>query len=188
MSRLSSRMKVRLNPFLDKRDGILCLYCKAGYTVTNPYIYEHLNNDDNDSRPENIIKAHQTCNCRKKYSEKMLAIALGKLKMNEASKLVCAGMKANTGTEKDVSSCVAINRKNKPITIQFLHEWTSRGEELLLKDAVDAITNQCYIQNGSGSQTAIYSYIDSLCNSYTGLFTIYSNPQGKNCIRRRTEN
>ena len=71
---------------------------------------------------------------------------------------------------------------------QFLLEHTITDDELLLKDVVNAIVDICQNNNNTGSQSAVYRYIDSLTNPYTGKYTLSANPKGQTIIRRRTEN
>jgi len=188
MSRLSSSMKIRYYPFLIKRDGNKCFYCQDAFTIENPYEYDHLNNDENDSRPENTVLNHHPCNVKKKYSSLWQAKALGKLKMNEASKYVCERTSADSGTKNDTTSCSEINKTNKRIADQFILEHTMHGEELIEKDGVNAVVNICFENNGTGSQPAVYRYFEELSSPYNGKYTICSNSKGQNIIRRRTEN
>lgn len=180
-------MKIRYYPFLIKRDGNQCFYCHGPFTEDNPYEYDHLNNDDNDSRPENTVLTHHSCNVKKKYSELWLSKALGKLKMNEASKSVCERIEVDSGTDIELTSSQQINQINTRITKQFLLEYTMNDDILYLKDAVNAIVNLCQENNDTGSQAAIYRIIERLCNPINGKYTI-CDYNGKNVIRRRLEN
>ena len=76
----------------------------------------------------------------------------------------------------------------KRITKQFIQEHTIDNEELILRDAVNAIVDICQDNNGTGSQSAVYRYVDFLTNPFTGKFTLSTNSQGKTIIRRRIEN
>ncbi len=118
----------------------------------------------------------------------MQAKAQGKLTMNIQSDLfTSAGTLADTGTTEETTSQQEISKCNNRITKQFLLEHTI-NDELLLKDAVNAIVDICQDNNDTGSQSAVYRYIDSLSNPYSGKYTLSVNSKGQNIIRRRTEN
>ncbi len=60
-------------------------------------------------------------------------------------------------------------------------------QEILLKDAVNAIVHLCQEQTGWGAQPTIYRYIEEWTNPYNGKFTLVTK-NGKDMIRKRTEN
>ncbi len=188
MSRLSQNKKRKLDPFLDERDGTICLFCKEGFTAIHPYEYEHLNNNYRDSRPENIVKAHHECNVRKIRNPEFQVIAHEKLRENERQAYVCERTLADTGMKNDLTSCQEISKTNTNITKQFLLEHTLNGNSMIVKDAVNAIVNLCQENNHTGSQAAIYRYVESYTNPINGLYTICNAPKGENIIRKRIEN
>jgi len=102
-----------------------------------------------------------------------------KLIDNEKAVLTSERTIADSGTKNDLTSQQEINKTNMNITKSFLLEHT---------DAVNAIVDICQNNNNSGSQAAIYRYIDSLANPFTGRYTVSQNKEGNNIIRRRTEN
>jgi len=118
----------------------------------------------------------------------MQVIASDKLESNERREYACERILADSGTTKELTSSQEINKINYSMTERFIQEHTLIDDELALKEACNVIVHLCQDNNGTGSQSAIYRYIDSLCNSYTGKYTIYQNKKGNNCIRRRTEN
>jgi len=188
MGKLSYSKKKTWKPIIISQTGENCFFCERVDNPLDPLELGHLNSNDEDNRPENLAYMCHTCNNRMKFNFDMRILANEQLKKNEKAVYVCERTSADSGTEINIKSCREINQLNTTITEQFLYEWTARDEELIVKDAVDAITNLCHIQNGTGSQPAIYRYVKSLCNPFTGKFTIYSNPQGKDCIRKRIEN
>lgn len=115
-------------------------------------------------------------------------MAHDKLIQNEKLLLACEKTLADTGTTEEVSSQQAINKTNMNTTKQFLLEHTMTNDELLLNDCVNAIVNICQDNNNTGSQSAVYRYIDSLSNPYTGKYTICINSKGEKIIQRRIEN
>ena len=184
MSRLSSRMKLQYYPFLIERDGNRCFYCQESFTNETTYEYDHLDNNVKDSRPENLVLCHHHCNVRKKYSQVWQDKALGKLRMNEASKCVCGNENKKLGTHKEQTSSQAISQTNNRIALDYLNELLNTRDILYCKDYADATKNRCFNINGTGSQSAIYRYLDSFTNSINGDFTIYT-VHGKKAIRRK---
>jgi len=143
--------------------------------------------DDEDNRPENFAFMCHPCNCKQKFNTDMIILGNEQVKKNEQSTYVCKNARDDTGTNIDSLSCIRINKTNYTIAEQFLHIHTAEHDILLVKDAVNGIVGQCKIQNGTGSQSAVYTYIDTLTNRFTGKFTIYSTKEGDS-IRLRIEN
>jgi len=131
MSRLSTHMKIKYYPYLVKRDGNQCFYCKGTFSDTHPYEYDHLNNILKDSRPENLVLTHHECQIKKKYNSDYQIMAYEKLKLNEQSKYVCAPI---TVEEQPLTACQRINQYITETTTNFLAEHTLNGEELALTD------------------------------------------------------
>lgn len=188
MARLTHKLKKDSFKIIVERDGYKCFYCNDEFSDTRPAEYDHLNNDENDSRPENLVLSHHECNNKKKFFTDWQIMAQEKLRKNEKTVLACERTLADAGTTKEITSQQEISKINKRITKQFIQEHTINNEELILRDAVNAIVGICDDNNETGSQSAVYRYIDYLTNPYTGKFTLATNPQGKTVIRRRTEN
>ena len=63
----------------------LCFYCEQRFIPSNPkYVqeWEHLNNNEEDNRPENLVWAHADCNEKKKYNTDWQILAQEKLNAN----------------------------------------------------------------------------------------------------------
>ena len=146
-----------------------------------------MNSDETDNRPENIVWACKICNNRKKFNFDMQINAHEKMVANEKAVLARERIEADSGTKNDLTSQQEINKINTEITRTLLLEHTI-NESVILKDAVNAIVDICQSNNGTGSQSAVYRYVDSLSNPFTGKYTIFLNTEGKNAVRRRTEN
>jgi len=188
MHRLSHAMKKKIDKVIHERgDKYECFYNGCTFSPVNPAEYEHLNSNVGDNRPENIVYACKVCNNRKKFDFDMQIKAQEKLIDNEKAVLASERTIADSGTENDLTSQQEINRTNMNITRTFLLEHTI-NESVVLRDSVNAIVDICQSNNSSGSQAAIYRYIDSLANPFTGKYTISQNKEGNNIIRRRTEN
>ena len=188
VTRLSHAMKKKIDKVIHERgDKYECFYNGCTFSPVNPAEYEHLNSNVGDNRPENIVHACKVCNNRKKFDTDMQIKAHEKLIDNEKAVLTSERIIADSGTKNDLTSQQEINKTNMNITKSFLLEHTI-NESVVLRDAVNAIVDICQNNNNSGSQAAIYRYIDSLANPFTGRYTVSQNKEGNNIIRKRTEN
>jgi len=188
MNRLTQTMKVKQYPIKMQSQKGMCLYCSKPFTDYFTPEFDHLNNNTKDNRPENLALVCHSCNNRKKSNAEMQVIGSEQLKSNLNLECMCAGMLADTGTSPDLTSSQATNKTNMDETKRFLYEHTINNQIIILKDCVNAITYLCQEKNGTGSQSAIYRYIESLTNKINGKYTICLNDSGKNIIRKRSEN
>ena len=188
MSRLTHTRKMKYFPIIVQRDSYKCFYCHGELTDNHPAEYDHLNDDLNDSRVENLVLCHHECNNKKKNSYDMQILAGDKLIQNEKTVLASERKLADTGRIEELTSSQSISQSLRPIALQWLEEHTIIDGSILLKDAVPAIVNLCQKQIGWGSQAAIRRYIEEWTNTYNGEFTLSKNESGKIIIRRRTEN
>lgn len=188
MSRLTHRRKKEDFPIIVQRDGYVCFYCEEEFDVNHPPEFDHLNNNPDDSRVENLVLAHHECNNKKKFNADWQIKAQEKLHQNERTVLASERRQADTGTIEELTSSQAINQALVPIARQWLSEHLIMEQEINLKDAVNAIVNLCRKQTGFGSQPVIYRYIEAWTNPYNGDLTLSKNENGKTIIRRRSEN
>ena len=172
MVKPSQRLKVNRFPLLWTDQKGLCLFCPLEFSDTLKPELDHLNNNPNDNRVENWALVCHACNNKKKNNIEMQVIAHDKLKANVKREYACERMLADSGIEFNLTSSQSINKINTQIVRQFLLEHTMNGEILYQKDAVNAIVNLCQENNGTGSQTAIYRIIESLCNPINGKYAI----------------
>jgi len=184
MSRPSYSIKIRNKPIVIKQTGYDCFFCKCVNLELNPLEVGHLNNNVNDNRPENWAYMCHSCNVKMKYSPDMQIQAREQMVKNEESTVVCGNECIALGTDKEQTSSQAISQANNRIALDYLNELLNTRDILYCKDYVDATKNRCFNTNGTGSQSAIYRYLDSFTNSINGLFTIYT-VHGKKAIRRK---
>ena len=187
MVKLTYTLKRKWEPIVINQTGRDCFHCNSENTELNPLEWGHLNGNDNDSRPENFAFMCKTCNNKQKFNYDMQILANEQLQKNEKAVLTRERMLPDTGTTKELTSQQEINKINYQITKQFIQEHTLIEKEVILRDAVNAIVDICKDNNGTGSQSAVYRYIESITNPYTGKYTLSTNSQGKQIIRRRTE-
>ena len=188
MPRLTHSRKMKYFPIIVERDGYRCFYCHDEFPDNHPAEYDHLNDDLNDSRVENLILCHHECNNKKKNSYDWQILARDKLIQNEKTVLASERILADTGIIEELTSSQSISQSLRPIALQWLEEHTLIDGSILLQDAVPAIVNLCQKQIGWGSQAAIRRYIEEWSNRYNGKFTLSQNESRKIVIRRRTEN
>jgi len=175
-------------PIVVERDGYKCFYCGGDFDANHPPEWEHLNNNPNESRVENLVLSHHECNNKKKSNTDWQIKAMEKLGQNERAVLACERKLADTGTTEELTSSQAINQATEPIAKQWLAEHLLMEPEINLKDGENAIVNLCRKQTGFGSQSAIRRFIEIWANPYNGHLTLSKNENGKTVIRRRTEN
>jgi len=187
MSKITTRLNKKQFPEIVKRDKYQCPYCADTFTETNLPEWDWYNDDDADNRVENRTLAHHSCIEKKKDDIDLQLIANEKLKANERAIPVCERTRADTGSTDELTSSQKINKALHPIASQWLEEHLLMEQEILVKDAVNAIVHLCQEQIGWGSQPTIYRYIDEWTNPYNGQFTLVTK-DGKTFIRKRTEN
>jgi len=187
MSRASHKQNKEDFPLIVERDGYRCLYCPEPFTPNHPAEREHLDNNPDNNQIWNKTFAHHECNNRKKFNTDMQIIAREQIASNKRYVYEGERTLADTGTTEELTSCQAISKINFKIAEQYLTEHTLLDDELLLKDTVRDIVAICKKNNGTGSQQAVYRYIEILTSSVYP-FTICLNAKGQDFIRRRTEN
>ena len=65
MSRPTLAQKRKIFKFLIERDGYKCYLCEKEFSNPREPILEHLNDNWNDNREDNLALAHQSCNIKK---------------------------------------------------------------------------------------------------------------------------
>jgi len=183
MVRLTYSNKRKWNPIIVKQTGYYCFFCKCPNTPENPLEYGHLNGNEDDSRPENLAYMCKSCNNKMKQNYDMQFQANDQLIENEKAVYACERTDATEeGSQQETS------RINKQLAYTFLSEHTMNGNDILLSDTVNAVTNLCYDNNKTGSQAAVRRYIDQFSNPYNGIFVIFTDHDGKKRIKRRNQN
>ena len=89
---INHRQKMEWTPIVMERDYLgleyeecTCFYCKQLFHADSKTLcreWEHLNDNDTDNRPENMVWAHAICNEEKKNNFDWKQLALDKLKEN----------------------------------------------------------------------------------------------------------
>ncbi len=180
MSRPTYTQKRKWNPVIVQQTGYYCFHCKCPNTPDTPLEYGHLNGNKDDSRPENLAFMCHVCNNKMRLDGDMQILSNDQLIKNEDAVLACERTDATEESSQQETS-----RINKQLTYTFLLERTMNGDDILLSDTVNAVTNLCYDNNKTGSQAAVRRYVDQFSNPYNGKFVIFTDHEGKKRIRRK---
>ncbi len=178
---ITQNQKAKWTPIIIERDfpngqTHVCFFCEQRFIDHDPRYckeWEHLNNNDDDNRPENMVWAHAICNEKKKYNPDWQILASEKLKKNvkfhsdllrESEREGSFSAHKETSDEADVSAVIVQH------AIQFLarellpqNGKEPQRKELALKEAVECVD---YLvkkdTNGRGSHAAVQRHIESL--------------------------
>lgn len=184
MTIVTSRRKVIYFPILIRRDGgFKCFYCRKDLSKIF-WIYEHLNNNHNDSRIENIVLACQSCNVKKKNDYDMQIMAIEKYRLNQQMNLSCERESAETdGPTQSVE--IDISQTNLELVRKYLQEIITTDGSIEVKDAVNSASMHCVNKTNHGSSVAVRRYIDMLC-SREGPFMYSKNEDGKRILTNKS--
>jgi hypothetical protein len=184
---LTEKMKMEYLPLLIKRDeGFLCFYCKQKLDH-HTFVYDHLNNNREDNRIENIVTACQSCNNKKPHNYDHQIMASEKLEQNLKSNFMRAREFETETFTKEVSTEIDINTSNFEITEKFITERVATDGSVPFSDALHSCTYLCKSQTGHGSQQSLRYYISALTSSM-GPFMIIKDERKQKIIVKRTDN
>ncbi len=174
-------------PLLIARDGgFRCFYCKKELKI-NEYVYEHLNGNRNDNRPENIVLSCQSCNIKKIDSFDLQIMAQDKLKENESKNFVRERNYLEVHGSQHASTEIDINVSNSDITEQYITEKVNTDRLIPCSEALNCCAYLCRKKTGHGSLQAVRNYI-ALLTSEVGPFMIVKDQNGKKIIVKRSGN
>jgi len=176
---LTTSKKLRFFPLLIERDGFRCFYCKKNFK-NKDYIYEHLNDNRNDNRIENIVLAHQNCNIEKIENWDYKLFASEKLKENEDGLFL--GEKS-AGCEGGISTEITISHQCYSVTYERLAEIINAYGKYEFKEALYDCIFLCREKTGNGSEQAIRRHILALTSSVAN-FEIIKKDKKKWIVKR----
>jgi len=173
-----------------------CFYCGAGFVFNHKYfrrVWEHLNNDDEDWRPENLVWAHWLCNEEKKNNIEYLVRAEEKLKENviwiQSRGVRESEREKYTHVDTEELSDAEVGKKTDKITKTFLDEHLkgeNKKEFLMRADTRACITYLVKQEtNGRGSHQATDRAIDDYCCTIADY--VSKKEDGKRIIRLRKQ-
>ena len=189
--RLTSNMKAKIYPLIVQRDGDVCFYCKIQFTPeieTLKRTFDHLNNDWDDNRVENLVLAHLQCNNEKRNNLEMQMIALDKLKENLSSVPYSETLRERENNQTaDELTEGELNRIINKITDTYLKERLPDSDADTFIPFTDTMNSIAYLvqqdTKGRGGQVAVRRAIDVRCCSIAEFQIIRED--GKRIIRRR---
>ncbi len=184
---LRQKKKLEILPFLIERDGgFFCFYCMKPLSIETQ-VYEHLNSNPQDNRPENLVLSCQSCNVKKEKDFDLRILADEKLRENESKLFIQKNKFLEEHNTQQASTEIAIGQSNYPITEQYLDEKLAVEGFLEYTKALHSCAFACKKKTGYGSLQCVRNYIDMLtCDE--GPFMISKNEQGKKIIVKRRGN
>jgi len=202
---LTQNQKVKWTTLIIKRDYAdvqepTCFFCNQIFLEGDPRWkkeWEHLNNNPEDNRPENLVWAHHFCNQKKKTDYDWQILADEKLQENirwaESESESLGEGEELTDKETQPNEQIDANKEASRITEQYLIErLLSNGNHppvetrLDYNDARDSITYLCYKKFGHGSQNTIDRILKMLTSKVSPFDRRKEN--GRLVIFQRTGN
>ncbi|MGI0022274.1 MAG: HNH endonuclease [Nitrososphaeraceae archaeon] len=160
--------------YLLSRDGNICFYCKMPFEKNivwhKSVARDHLNDNPNDNRLENIVLCHQECNLIKKYFIDWKIMGLEKLRMNEMtiSPEVTSMMgKAKVDKTSQIDINQIVNKETDLYLTKFLPEKPIDGMPnwLDFNDTADSLTELTQDKFSVGSQDAFKRCLSARCST-----------------------
>jgi hypothetical protein len=180
---LTPAQRKKFFPELCERDnGLNCWYCKCKLDL-NHVVFDHLNDNTQDSRIDNLVLACQSCNVSRITDGELHERGLEKLEENEKTMFVREKIDS---PEPIISKEIDINQKNTRITEKFVSALIDDKGSVLYSEALDACVFLCQEQSGHGSHPSVRNYLSSL-TSIVGPFKVIHNKQNKRTIVKRKE-
>ena len=165
---------------VQRDDGFTCLFCKK--PLGRDYIREHLNNNRNDNRRENMALACRSCNLKKLNNCDYQIIASDKLKQNEDASVKYLETRE---AHKQYSSEIEISTFLYEHTKQYLTEQTTLNGSISFDDALAEIVFIAQEKIGHGAESTIRKILKSL-TCKLGPFQVVKNPNnGEKLICKR---
>jgi len=182
---LTKRLKMLYLPLLILRDGgFFCWYCIKPLVI-NQHVFDHLNNNREDNRLQNIVLACDSCNNKKPHDLDMQDIAMMKLKINEESNFLRERKFLIDELTKEASPEIEINVSNTEITKQFITEKVKCNGFILKSEALYCSVYLCREKTGHGSPQSAREYIKIL-TCEVAPFKIVQDENKRKIIVRRT--
>lgn len=185
ISTLTKRLKTIFLPIIIQRDGgFTCWYCKTPLFLFK-HIFEHLNNNRDDNRIENLVLACQSCNNEKPTNENMKQNALTKLAWNEQSNFLRERKFLIDELSKEASPEIEINVSNAEITREYITEKVDSEGYIPFSEALNCSVYLCKEKTGHGSQQSVRNYIKALTCEIGPFQESIDENKRKIIVRRR---
>ena len=177
--------KRKLFKYLVERDGFRCYLCEKGFKNTREAVLEHLDDNWNDNREDNLALAHQKCNLEKTNNIKFSDKATEKLEENESHMYVGESFFKNEEKKDQSSKEIEISNKCYEITEEYLTEKLLNDGFIDYKGVIPTIVYLARKKIGHGSEQSIRSHLQAL-TSLVAPYEITKNKKGKKIIKKRT--
>ena len=200
--KLSTYLKKLYNPIIEQRDGPNCFYCGNPFQHrlldiitlsedTNKRVFDHLNDDEEDNRVENLVHAHDLCNQRKIHHQDWIRKAKQKLRDNERSSIIPV---SHANTDKETATETDTNAIFCEIVLKDLANYLlpkANGEalrnEIPLKEFLDLVSGKGHKICGHASQNTMRRIVDMFCTTEFPYIKEKNRDTKKTIIRLRTE-
>ena len=185
--KLSLSQKRQLLTFLIERDGgFKCFYCKKSFKDPHDVIYEHLNDDWNDNREDNLILSHQSCNIKKSKqpNREFSNMATEKLEQTESQLFVGESFLEKKSPKSEASNEITISNKCYAITVEYITDNVLNDGWIFYNETLFCIVYLCREKVGHGSVQQIRSHIQAL-TSHVAPFEITKDPKTKKKIIKK---
>ena len=183
--KLTATQKRQLLTYLVERDGYHCFYCKKGFKSVRDPIREHLNDDENDDREDNLVLAHQSCNILKSTQKDKKYFNMAELKLEDNEKHLYVRESFLKKNSKDEASTeITISKKCFDITEKYVTDNVLANGWVVYKETMDSIVYLCRKKIGYGSEQQIRSHIQAL-TSHVAPFEITKDPKTKKKIIKK---
>ena len=183
MSRPTLAQKRKIFKFLVDRDGYKCYLCEKGFKSPREPILEHLNNQWDDNREDNLALAHQSCNIKKVNDGDFQEKAYLKLEENQPQMYVGETF-FKKDKKKNVSNEIEISNKCYDMTEEYLTDKISSNGWIYYKGLIATIVFLSRKKCGHGSIQSIRSHIQAFTSEFAP-FEITKDGKGKRIIKKR---
>ncbi len=187
---LTATQKDKKLPVILGRDGNMCLFCEQRFIIGNPKwrrVIDHLNNNEQDNRVENLGVVHAYCNEQKKNNIEFQVMASEKLKENTLSCESLSEGEKKDDTHTDELNEGDINQIINKLVFAELESQLPKGSKNTISytQTLRGITYLVIKQtHGRGSETSVRRSIDAHCSKYAE-WEDQKEGRGNRIIKRR---
>ena len=186
MARMTRAQKTRLLRYLIERDGFKCYLCGEAFKNVKEPVLEHLNDNWNDNREDNLGLAHQSCNIKKASDRDFKLKAANKLEYNETHLDVGESFFDKKDSKEGESSTeIEINKKCYDIAEMYLADKISKEGFIPYKGLIHNIVYLCKQKTSHGSEQSIRSHLQTL-TSELAPYEITRDDKGKRIVKKRS--
>lgn len=185
MTKINRTFKLKQLPVCIKRQGGLTCYQCNQTILDGNYVFEHLDDNYDNTISTNVAIAHQSCNIKKtiNYDMKLKALELKKIYEKMA-----IDPDDGENLSRASSSEIDINRKCYGYTKQWLTEIVGVDGRVELNDAVFSIIYDCQEKFGAGAESTIRKYVNTLTLARGSQLMQTKDDDGKRWVIKRSGN